>query len=43
MTIENRRDLENTRMELQELDQLYAKMQQGPATSEHVSGKDHSV
>ena len=36
MTIENRRQLENTRMKLQELEQLYAKTQQGPATSEHV-------
>ena len=36
MTIENRRQLENTRMKLQELEQLYIKLQQGPATSEHV-------
>jgi hypothetical protein len=36
MTIENRRQLENTRMKLQELERLYAKTQQGPATREHV-------
>jgi hypothetical protein len=36
MSIENRRQMENTRMKLQELEQLYAKTQQGPATSEHV-------
>jgi hypothetical protein len=36
MTIENRRQLENTRMKLQELEQLYVKTQQGPSTSEHV-------
>jgi hypothetical protein len=36
MTIENRRQLENTRMKLQELEQLYIKTQQSPATSEHV-------
>jgi septation ring formation regulator EzrA len=36
MTIENRRQLENTRMKLQELEQLYVKAQQEPATSEHV-------
>jgi hypothetical protein len=36
MTIENRRQLENTRMKLQELEQLYVKTQQGPASSEHV-------
>ncbi len=36
MTIENRRQLENTRMKLQELEELYVKTQQGPATSEHV-------
>ena len=35
MSIENRRQMENTRMKLQELEQLYAKTQQGPATSEH--------
>ena len=36
MTIENRRQLENTRLKLQELEQLYVKTRQGPATSEHV-------
>jgi hypothetical protein len=36
MTIENRRQLENTRRKLQELEQLYARTQQGPASSEHV-------
>ncbi len=36
MSIENRRQLENTRMKLQELEQLYGKVQQGPAASEHV-------
>src|SRR5258708_39716634 len=36
MSIENRRQMENTRLKLQELEQLYAKTQQGPATSEHV-------
>jgi septation ring formation regulator EzrA len=36
MTIENRRQLENARMKLQELERLYAKTQQSPATSEHV-------
>jgi uncharacterized small protein (DUF1192 family) len=36
MTIENRRQLENTRAKLQELEQLYVKTRQGPAASEHV-------
>ena len=36
MSIENRRQLENTRTKLQELEQLYTKIRQGPATSEHV-------
>ena len=36
MTIENRRQLENTRMKLQDLEQLYTKTQQGPPNSEHV-------
>lgn len=36
MSIENRRQLENTRMKLQELEHLYAKTQQNPAASEHV-------
>ena len=36
MSIENRRQLENTRTKLQELEQLFTKTQEGPATSEHV-------
>jgi hypothetical protein len=36
MSIENRRQLENTRRKLQELEQLYLKIQQGSGTSEHV-------
>jgi hypothetical protein len=36
MTIENRRQLENTRMKLKELEQLYYKTQREPATSERV-------
>jgi len=36
MNIENRRELENTRKKLEELEQLHAKIQQGPASSEHV-------
>ena len=36
MTIENRRQLENTRAKLHELEQFYAQTRQGPATSEHV-------
>jgi uncharacterized small protein (DUF1192 family) len=36
MTIENRRQLENTRMKLQDLEQLQAKTQRGPAANEHV-------
>src|SRR5205085_2788815 len=36
MSIENRRQLENTHTKLQELEQLYAKTEQGPATDEHV-------
>ncbi len=36
MSIENRRQLENTRLKLQELEQLFAKTRQGPASSEHV-------
>jgi hypothetical protein len=36
MSIENRRQLENTRIKLQELEQLYAKTRHGPASSEHV-------
>jgi hypothetical protein len=34
MSIENRHQLENTRTKLQELEQLYAKTSQGPATSD---------
>jgi len=33
---DNRRQLENTRLKLQELKQLYVETQQGPATSDHV-------
>jgi hypothetical protein len=36
MSIENRRQLENTRVKLLELEQLCTKTQQGPAASEHV-------
>lgn len=36
MSIENPRQLQNTRAKLQELEQLYTKTQQGPAASEHV-------
>src|SRR5262245_18795270 len=36
MSIENRRQLENTRRKLQELEQLYTKTRQGPAANEHV-------
>jgi hypothetical protein len=36
MSIENRRQLENTRIKLQELEQLFAKTRQGPTDSEHV-------
>ena len=36
MTIENRRQLENTRAKLQELEQVYAKTRLDPADSEHV-------
>jgi hypothetical protein len=36
MTIQNRRQLENTRMKLRELEDLYARTQQDPAASEHV-------
>ena len=36
MSIENRRQLENTRMKLHELEQLYVRTQQGLASSEHV-------
>lgn len=36
MSIENRRQLDNTRMKLQELEQQYAKTAQAPAADEHV-------
>jgi hypothetical protein len=36
MSIENRHQLENTQLKLQELEKLYAKIRQDPATSEHV-------
>jgi len=36
VSIENPQQLENTRLKLQELEQLYAKTRQGPAASEHV-------
>ena len=36
MSIENRHQLENTRIKLHELEQLYMRTQQGPAASEHV-------
>jgi hypothetical protein len=36
MTIENRRQLENTRTKLHELEDLYARTQRSPATNEHV-------
>jgi hypothetical protein len=36
MTIENRRQLENTRAKLRELEQLYSKKRQEPATAVHV-------
>jgi hypothetical protein len=36
MSIENRRQLENTRRKLQELEQLYTKKLHGSAASEHV-------
>jgi hypothetical protein len=36
MTIDSPRQLENTRLKLQELEQLYLETKQGSATSEHV-------
>lgn len=36
MSIENQRQLVNTRMKLQQLEELYTKTQQEPTTSEHV-------
>lgn len=36
MSIENRRQLENTRMKLKELEECYTRTQTGPIESEHV-------
>ena len=36
MSIENRHQLENTRVKLHELEQLYTKTSEGPAANEHV-------
>jgi hypothetical protein len=36
MTIENRRQLENTRRKLQELEALYLQTQQSAGTNDHV-------
>jgi hypothetical protein len=36
MSVENQVQLENTRLKLHELEQLYTRIRQGPATSEHV-------
>jgi hypothetical protein len=36
VSVENHRQLSNARMKLQELQQLYTKIRQGPADSEHV-------
>jgi hypothetical protein len=36
MTIDNRRQVENTRLKLRELEQLYLETKQGPAADEHV-------
>jgi septation ring formation regulator EzrA len=36
MSLENRHQLENTRAKLQELEQLFAKMRHGTATTKHV-------
>ncbi len=36
MSIETPQQLENTRVKLQELEQLYTKIRKGPAASEHV-------
>ena len=36
MSIENWHQLENTRTKLQELEQLYAKLQQSAATNDHI-------
>jgi len=36
MSIENRRELENTQNKLRELEELYSKTRHEPASSEHV-------
>jgi hypothetical protein len=36
MTIESRHQLENTRLKLHELENLYLETKQGPAISDHV-------
>jgi len=36
MTLENRRQVENTRKKLQELEDLYVKTAQAPRTDQHV-------
>ncbi len=36
MSIDNRQQLHNTRLKLQELEELFAKTSDGPAESEHV-------
>jgi len=36
MSIENRRQLENTRVKLQELEQLYTKTEQASSSDKHV-------
>ncbi len=36
MTIDSQHQLENTRLKLQELEQLHLETKQGPVTSEHV-------
>jgi hypothetical protein len=36
MSIENRRELENTRAKLQRMEQLYERLRQEPAEDEHV-------
>ena len=36
MIIDSRLQLENTRLKLKELEQLYLETKQGPTTSEHV-------
>ena len=36
MSLENRRQLENTRVKLGELEELYSQTRAGPAISEHI-------